>query len=130
LREPSEPDIVRLEAMKLLEYARISDSDHYRLLGMEIVRILRTPEEGLLRDYAVMAAANLFDVGGIVEKGKNILLRQDESIDTRWNAFAFLRRAGNNRHARMVLNRLEQDRDFAQAARELLEQWKLRSGNG
>jgi hypothetical protein len=127
LADPSEADIARLEVLKVLEFAIVGEQKLYRVIGSQILRIVGSPEEGLLREYAVMAAANFVDIEGLVETLTKTLLNTKEDLDTRWNAFAFIRRVGETRQTREVLLQLEQDPDFGQAANELLEQWDSRS---
>jgi hypothetical protein len=123
LADVDEPELVRLEAMKMLEYSLISEVDQYYVIGSIVLRILRTPEEGLLRDYAIIAAANFRDIEGMFDTVARILLDTDEEPDTRWNAFAFLRRVGDTRQGREVLSQLTHDSDFSSSSRELLASW-------
>ncbi len=78
----------------------------------------------MVRDYAIMAVANFSDIGEMFEAVIEILLDSGEDIDTRWNAFSFVRSVGNTSRTRDVLNRLHHDPDFGKASDELLGQWQ------
>ena len=72
----------------------------------------------LVRQYAVMAAANFADVDGIFEAVSEILLDQREDVDLRWNAFAFVQGRGNSTRTRAVVQHFQRDDAFGLVRRD------------
>lgn len=122
--DQSQPEVVRLEALKLIEYGRVtSPADHQRIVEA-LAAILVSGVDDLIRQYALMASAIYMDDQRVREAVVALFTDNAEDIETRSNAFVATCQMADKATARRIVTPFVDDPDFGAAAREFLNRWQ------
>jgi hypothetical protein len=79
-------DYVRVEALKAMRLWSIESAQVRRDIGDRLVSTLTGSDDDLVRGYAGMALSNFFDVPGVFDALRVVVVDHDEDEDVRHNA--------------------------------------------
>lgn len=107
-------DLVRIEALKILEIASFSQSDK-EIISQSLLWVLRHEKDYDVRNYAACAAINFTEYVDIQKEIINGVLDIHEDIDIRYAFFSALEVMPNNIKSD-VLQRLQTDKVLGKSA--------------
>jgi hypothetical protein len=116
IADPNEYDLARIQALKILEIAKVPDADRPSFCDL-LARIIKTDEDYDVKNYAVMAAKNFVnDSAELKELIIKAVLDPKEDIDIRHNAYRAVLSLWDLPGRKVVLEKLSSDQELGRMA--------------
>ncbi len=120
IKDETEYDLARIEALKVIEIADVPENVIDKLCAI-ISNLCNNESDYDVRLYVLIASCNLINYSSDLKKNVvDILFSKHEDIDLRHNAFSAILRIENKNERDKILNLLVEDKDFSRSAKRHL----------